>query len=116
MWTEKCCADMPMLNTLSVHKTEALPQVPQPGRLETTISFAAFATLSVLFHTARLDEDDTPQSVAKPLKDYLKTRYPNTNLEKLKVPKLAFCSIHISPGCSAHIQLQEQSSILWIKA
>ncbi len=64
-------------------------QAPQLDKLELTISFAAFATLSVLFQSARLDEqNEKPQHATKPLKDYLRAKYPNANVAALKVHSL----------------------------
>ena len=69
--------------------------------MKDTISFAAFATLSVLFRTAKLrdlrpdEPSDDPaafQHATNYLKDYLKARYPNAKLEALKVPNVALCS------------------------
>ena len=75
----------------------ALPlQAPQDDKLEVTISFTAFATLSILFQSARLDEANVkPQHATKPLKDYLWAKYPNANLAALKVASPQIARQHI---------------------
>ncbi len=52
--------------------------------MEATISFAAFATLSVLFQKARLDESGALQDATAPLNEFLQTKYPSA--KAFKVP------------------------------
>ena len=50
--------------------------------MEATISFAAFATLSVLFQKARLDESGALQDATAPLNEFLQTKYPSAKAFK----------------------------------
>lgn len=76
-----------MTNTLSA--LAAFVPLQGPGKLEASISFAAFATLSVLFQTARLDESGAIQHATQPLKEFLQAKYPIA--KALKVTNFALC-------------------------
>lgn len=75
--------------TKTLSALEALVPLQGPGKLEASISFVAFATLSVLFQTARLDESGAPQHATEPLKDFLQAKHPIA--KALKVIYSALC-------------------------